>query len=75
MAAKKTEIQVHHAPTDVISSLNFGPESSQYLLASSWDGSLRLYDVLNNNMRQKFVNNCPYLDACFQVSIIIMNFI
>jgi len=68
MMAKKTEIQINHPPNDTISSLSFGPENSQYLIASSWDGGVRLYDVLGNNLRQKYVHNCPVLDVCFQVS-------
>ncbi|CAG9809053.1 unnamed protein product [Chironomus riparius] len=64
--SKKTEIQINHPPNDTISSLSFGPESSQYLIASSWDGGVRLYDVLGNNLRQKYVHNCPVLDVCFQ---------
>lgn len=39
--AKKTELQVSYPPSDVISSLSFAPESSQYLIASSWDGVIR----------------------------------
>lgn len=66
--SKKTEIQISHPPTDTISSLSFGPENSQYLISSSWDGAVRLYDVLANSLRQKYVHNCPVLDVCFQVS-------
>lgn len=65
--AKKTEIQVSYPPSDVISSLSFAPESSQFLLASSWDGMVRLYDVQSNALRQKYSHNCPVLDVCFQV--------
>jgi cell cycle arrest protein BUB3 len=66
--AKKTEIQVSYPPSDVISSLSFAPESSQYLIATSWDGLVRLYDVQNNALRQKYSHNCPVLDVCFQVN-------
>lgn len=66
--AKKTEVQVAYPPNDVISSLSFAPESSQYLICSSWDGVVRLYDTQANNLRQKYVHSCPVLDVCFQVS-------
>jgi WD40 repeat protein len=68
MATKKTEIQINYAPQDTISSLSFAPESSQYLIASSWDGTVRLYDTTNNNLRQKYIHNCPVLDVAFQVN-------
>lgn len=65
--SKKTEVQVNYAPSDVISALSFAPQSSQFLAVSSWDGSVRLYDVVSNNMRQKYLHNSPVLDVCFQV--------
>lgn len=65
--AKKTEIQVAYPPSDVISSLSFTPESSQFLISSSWDGIIRLYDTQANTLRQKYVHNSPVLDVCFQV--------
>ena len=64
---KKTENQISHAPSDVISSLSFSPNNNQFLAVSSWDGTVRLYDVLSNNMRQKYLHNSPVLDVCFQV--------
>lgn len=68
--AKKTEVQINFAPSDALSALRFAPgPSAQYLLASSWDGSVRLYDVLANSMRQKYLHTCPVLDVCFQVRI------
>lgn len=66
--SKKTEVQINYAPSDVISALSFAPQSSQFLATSSWDGSVRLYDVVANNMRQKYLHNSPVLDVCFQVS-------
>ena len=67
--AKKTEVQINYAPSDVISSLNFAPSNSQFLAAASWDGSIRLYDVVTNIMRQKYLHSSPVLDVCFQVSL------
>lgn len=65
--SKKTEIQVTYPPSDVISSLSFAPESSQFLISSSWDGVIRLYDTQANTLRQKYVHSSPVLDVCFQV--------
>lgn len=64
---RKSEIQIDNAPTDVISSVKFGPNSNQFLLVSSWDGSVRLYDTINNVMRQKYSHDAPVLDVAFQV--------
>lgn len=69
MMDKKSEIQINNAPTDAISSVKFGPTSNQFLLVSSWDGSVRLYDTVNNIQRQKYVHDAPVLDCAFQVSI------
>lgn len=64
---RKTEIQLSKPPTDVISSVKFSPNSSQFLIASAWDCTVRLYDVVNNTMRQKYVHDAPILDVAFQV--------
>lgn len=67
MMEKKTEIQLQNPPTDVISCVKFAPNSNQFLIASSWDGYIRFYDVLNNNMRHKYSHDAPILDAAFEV--------
>ena len=69
MMARKTEVQISYPPSDVISALKFAPNNNQFLIVSSWDGVLRLYDVINNSLRQKYHHNCPVLDVCFQVSL------
>lgn len=63
---RKTEIQLQSPPSDVISSVKFGPNSSQFLIASSWDCTVRLYDVVNNSLRQKYMHDAPILDVVFQ---------
>lgn len=71
---KKTEVQLQNAPTDVISSVKFGPNSSQFLLVTSWDCTVRLYDTVNNASRQKFTHDAPVLDCAFQVSVLLFQF-
>uniref|UniRef100_U5EUS7 Mitotic checkpoint protein BUB3 n=1 Tax=Corethrella appendiculata TaxID=1370023 RepID=U5EUS7_9DIPT len=66
---RKSEIQIQSPPTDVISAVKFAPNSSQFLLVSSWDCSVRLYDVQNNSMRQKYYHDTPVLDIAFQDSV------
>lgn len=64
---KKNEIQLNNAPSDVISSCKFAPNSNQFLLVSSWDCTVRLYDTVSNASRQKFSHEAPVLDCTFQV--------
>ncbi|GFR11360.1 mitotic checkpoint protein BUB3, partial [Trichonephila clavata] len=60
------EFTLHDAPTDLISSVNFGPSSSQFLLSSSWDHTVRLFDVTKNTLHMKYEHDAPVLDCCFQ---------
>lgn len=52
-------------PEDAISAVKFGPQGNQFLLASSWDGLLRLYDTTTQNLKQKYPHESPILDCCF----------
>ncbi|GFY70575.1 mitotic checkpoint protein BUB3 [Trichonephila inaurata madagascariensis] len=60
------EFKLDDVSTDLISSVNFGPSSSQFLLSSSWDHTVRLFDVTNNTSRTKYEHDAPVLDCCFQ---------
>lgn len=60
-----SEFQLKDAPKDGISSVDFSPSLSNYLLASSWDGTLRIYDVNENSMKNKFDDKLPFLDCCY----------
>jgi len=63
----RTEFKLTNAPSKRISSVKFGPNSAQFLLVSSWDGSVRLYDVTSNSLRRKYMHDDAVLDCCFQV--------
>ena len=63
-----TEVKLTNPPEDGISAVKFAPNSSQFVLVSSWDSSVRLYDVNENFMRMKYSHAAPVLDCCFQVS-------
>lgn len=66
---KKVETQLQDISSDVISSMQFAPQSNQYLAISSWDGSVRLFDIQNpTKCRQKFSYETPVLDIAFTVS-------
>jgi len=66
-AMTMSETKLNDAPTDGISAVKFAPNSSQFLLVSSWDCSVRLYDVNENFMRMQYMHSTPVLDCCFQV--------
>jgi cell cycle arrest protein BUB3 len=66
-----SEFKVKSPPEDGITRIRFGPNSAQFLLVSSWDSSVRLYDVLNNTLRTRYSHgingsNLPVFDCCFQ---------
>lgn len=63
---RRSEYKLKNGPEDGISSVRFGPNSSQFLLASSWDNTVRLYDVVNNNLRLKYSHGHPVLCCAFQ---------
>ncbi|KAH7980124.1 hypothetical protein HPB49_013202 [Dermacentor silvarum] len=69
MTEVPNEFRLHNAPTDAISSLQFGPNSNQFLLVSSWDRTVRLYDVSSNTMRLKYSHKGPVLDCSFQDAV------
>jgi len=62
-----SETKLTNAPVDAISSVKFAPNSSQFLLVSSWDSTVRLYDVNENFLRMKYLHSTAVLDCCFQV--------
>nr|XP_009296683.1 mitotic checkpoint protein BUB3-like [Danio rerio] len=61
------EFKLAQGPEDSVSAVKFSPSSSQFLLVSSWDGSVRLYDASANSMRMKYQHLAPVLDCAFSV--------
>lgn len=68
MHESSSEYKLNQAPDDGISAVKFGPNTSQFLLVSSWDETVRLYDIQANSMRTKYKHNGAVLDCCFVVS-------
>ena len=67
MSENRSEFKLKNGPEDGITAVRFGPSSSQFLLASSWDTNVRLYDVANNNLRLKYSHaDSPVLSCAFQ---------
>ncbi|XP_034948678.1 mitotic checkpoint protein BUB3 [Chelonus insularis] len=66
----RTEFKIKNPPTDAISAVEFGPNSTQFLLVSSWDSTVRLYDIHTNSMRLKYSHDdLPVLDVAFQDAV------
>uniref|UniRef100_A0AAR2IL38 BUB3 mitotic checkpoint protein n=1 Tax=Pygocentrus nattereri TaxID=42514 RepID=A0AAR2IL38_PYGNA len=59
------EFKLNQGPDDSISAVKFSPTTSQFLLVSSWDSTVRLYDVGGNSMRMKYQHLAPVLDCAF----------
>jgi len=66
MTESRTEYKLKSPPEDGISNVTFGPNSSQFLLVSSWDKKVRLYDIVSNNQRCSYAHSMPVLDCTFQ---------
>lgn len=62
------EYKLNQGPEDSISAVKFSPTATQFLLVSSWDGTVRLFDVGGNTMRMKYQHTAPVLDCAFYVS-------
>lgn len=58
--------EITNPPSDGISSVRFSSHSDN-LIVSSWDGTMRLYDVTANSLRGQFggKNKGAMLDCCF----------
>ncbi|KAI9438832.1 WD40 repeat-like protein [Lactarius indigo] len=60
-----SQLELKGAPFDGISSLQFSPASSNFLLASSWDSTVRLYDIAANEEKTKFDHRAAVLSSAF----------
>jgi len=58
------EFELNSPPSDGISNLRF-EENGEYLLVSSWDSSVRLYDVIRNQFKFQYNAKAAVLDATF----------
>jgi cell cycle arrest protein BUB3 len=58
------EFELNGVPTDGISNVRFGPKG-EYLLVSSWDSSVKLYDAIRNQSLLQYNARAAVLDCCF----------
>ncbi|OQR88617.1 mitotic checkpoint protein BUB3-like [Thraustotheca clavata] len=52
-------------PTDGITCVRFSKCNAEHLLVSSWDCSVRVYDVANNRLRLKMEIGNPVMATCY----------
>jgi len=58
------EIEISSPPTDGISNIRFDSKG-EFLLVSSWDSAVRLYDVARNQIKQQYTHKASVLDCSF----------
>lgn len=60
------EYKLDDPPSDCIQSVKFGENSNRLLLSTSWDCTVKLYDVITNQLKTQYLHDAPVLDAAFQ---------
>eukprot|EP00123_Amoebidium_parasiticum_P015099 comp22785_c0_seq1/m.35675 comp22785_c0_seq1/g.35675 ORF comp22785_c0_seq1/g.35675 comp22785_c0_seq1/m.35675 type:complete len:328 (-) comp22785_c0_seq1:374-1357(-) len=58
------EFELKNSPTDTISSLSFTPDTTNHLLATSWDKNAYVYDANANARRATFNFKAAVLTGC-----------
>jgi len=66
MSESRTEFKLKTPPQDGITNVTFSPASSQLLLVSSWDTTVRLYDISSNTQRVFYNHTMPVLGCAFK---------
>jgi len=66
MSEGKTEYQLKSPPEDGISAVEFSPSQNNMLLVSSWDRTIRLYDITSNEQKLAVSSGMPVLDCAWQ---------
>eukprot|EP00833_Pecoramyces_ruminatium_P012964 jgi/Orpsp1_1/1186996/evm.model.d7180000054729.1 len=62
---QKQQYELSDPPSDGISTVKFSYSNPSLLLVSSWDKTVRLYDVTRNKMKLKYSHDASVLDCCF----------
>ncbi|EJD08042.1 WD40 repeat-like protein [Fomitiporia mediterranea MF3/22] len=61
----KDQYELSSPPFDSISTVKFSPSNPSHLLVSSWDTTVRYYDIDANEEKCKFDHRAAVLDCCF----------
>ncbi|OCH94014.1 WD40 repeat-like protein [Obba rivulosa] len=59
------QVELSSPPFDSVSSVRFSPTNPSHLLVSSWDTTVRFYDVAANEQKSKFDHRAAVLACCF----------
>ncbi|KAL4247587.1 WD40/YVTN repeat-like-containing domain superfamily protein [Abortiporus biennis] len=63
--AAADQYELNSPPFDSISSVRFSPSNPSLLFVSSWDTTVRLYDVDANEQKSKYDHRAAVLACCF----------
>jgi len=73
MGDSRTEFKLKTPPEDGITRVTFSPSSPQLLLASSWDKTVRIYDISSNIQRVAYTHSMPVLDCAFKDQVRVLS--
>ncbi|KAI0935053.1 hypothetical protein AcW1_009357 [Taiwanofungus camphoratus] len=59
------QIELASPPFDSVSSVRFSPSNPSHLLVSSWDTTVRFYDIAANEQKSKYDHRAAVLACCF----------
>uniref|UniRef100_A0A915IN90 Mitotic checkpoint protein BUB3 n=1 Tax=Romanomermis culicivorax TaxID=13658 RepID=A0A915IN90_ROMCU len=69
IVSSSNEYKLNNPPADLISNVQFAPDGSKFLLTSSWDSSVRLYELgvscTSTFCRSSYQHQGPVLDCTF----------
>jgi hypothetical protein len=63
MSSSSLEFSLRNPPTDGISRVRFLKKNNRFLVCSSWDKTVRCYDVSTNEITAQHTYSAPVLDA------------
>jgi cell cycle arrest protein BUB3 len=61
------QFKLDNAPQDGITSVRFSETQASLLMATSWDKSVRLYDISKNRQLMRYDHEAAVLDGCLSV--------
>jgi len=73
MTESRTEFKLKTPPEDGITNVTFSPDSPQFLLVSSWDKTVRLYDISSNIQCLSYTHAMPVLDCAYKDHIHVLS--
>ncbi|EIW54728.1 WD40 repeat-like protein [Trametes versicolor FP-101664 SS1] len=59
------QIELASPPFDSVSAVRFSPSNPDHLITSSWDTTVRFYDVATNKQKSKYDHRAAVLACCF----------